>query len=248
MILSTEIRNFIRAHASETLQEECCGLIVSGIGGSVAIRCRNEALDKEHSFKIPPLDYLRASKEGKIIASYHSHPGGDQAKFSEFDKQSSHNLKLSYILYSVEKDAFLEYDPSLEYNNYIGKSYQWGQDDCFSLLRLFYKKEFNIDIPDFLSGRTEDKSIRGVPAPSILLVEETAGKSGWEKLLNYKDAKKYDCLCFDFDRRGVTSHTAIYLGNELVLHHPSNSYSCIENVNPKTLKFFRSIFRNSQTT
>lgn len=112
MILSSKIKEFIRDHARESNPMECCGLIVEKIDKSIIpIKCENDALDKINFFRISCLDYLRASREGKIKASYHSHVEYNQ--FSELDKRTSRGLKLTFILYVISENAFLEYDPSL---------------------------------------------------------------------------------------------------------------------------------------
>ncbi len=244
MILSVEIKNFIRAHAKETHPEECCGLVIlDGAGAVEPIRCENSAHDKLNFFKISPQEYLKAYKRGKIIASYHSHGQDDSDKFSEFDKQASRAANLHYIMYSHEKDAFLEYDPKMQFDEYIGRVFFWGKNDCFSLVRNFYRKEFSIEIPDFLTDRlgNESSSPLGVYGK---LIEDHFKEYGWEKIDKFEEIKKYDGLCFDFGREGLTSHVGVYLGNNLILHHPRGGYSCVENVNVKSLKFFRMALRN----
>lgn len=244
MILSREIKSFIKTHAEETFPEECCGLIVRESDEKVSpIKCRNDSPDRLKFFRISPVDYLKAHRKGKVVASYHSHGGEGEDRFSEFDKQSSINLNLNYILYSVAKDCFLEYDPRIQHNEYVGKVFFWGKNDCFSLVRSFYKQEFGITIPDPLPERAKDENIRFLNSYGKL-IEDGYEENGWEKVFSFEEIKKYDLLCFDYKKTGTTSHLAIYLDNNLILHHPCESYSCVEQVNPKSLKFFRMALRH----
>ncbi len=248
MILSSQIKNFIRVHSLEVFPEECCGVVIKKQSGEIRpIRCDNKALDRLNFFKISPLDYIRASKEGQIVASYHSHPRDNQDKFSEFDKQASSNFRLNYILYVVRSDSFLEFDPNSKYNGYVGKIFFCGKNDCYSLVKSFYKNELDIDIPDFIPNRRSNELIITSHKYGEL-IENHCEENGWKKLSSFEELRAYDSICFDYQRKGITDHIGIYLGNNLILHHPSESYSCVEQINPKSLKFFRMILRREGLT
>jgi len=108
--LTKKIRSRIKEHSLSEYPSECCGIIVARDKKIDVIKCKNIAFDKSNFFEIGPVDYLRASKRGKIKAYYHSHIG-DSINFSGADKEISQSHKLPLIMYSIKENKFSEYSP-----------------------------------------------------------------------------------------------------------------------------------------
>jgi proteasome lid subunit RPN8/RPN11 len=228
MTLDKEIKKQIKAHSLEAYPNECCGLVVVNHSSKTleAFQCKNISENPEHHFTISPPDYLFASRTGTIIACYHSHPKSENG-FSELDKQSSEGLELKSILYSVKGDCFSEYplpaQPS-QCPSYIGREFEMGKVDCFSVFRDFFRTELNININDYYR---DEKWQDETP----LLYDLNYEKEGFIRVHEGPPTpeiklNKYDCILFKFLKH--TEHISIYLDNGLMLHQPRGKYSLVE--------------------
>lgn len=219
--LTPKIKKDIKKHALSLKNEEICGLIVLKDFEYIYVSCENIALDKTKFFILNPEDYLKASELGIIQANVHSHPNGNI--FSEFDKINSNNFNLTYILYHIEKDQFFQYTPGEEQNKYIGRNFEIGKNDCFSLLEEFYIDKFGFMFNKFdkLNKRTEnwDKELVNIFDemmefnPQFFEVTEGPRK--------YGDINIYNIT-------GKPDHFAVYLGDDMILHQKLNKFSTIE--------------------
>lgn len=112
----------------------------------------------------------------------------------------------------------------MNYDKYIGLRYldngrtETGVD-CWGLARLFYKQEYNIDLPSYseeYSGGTDAR---------ILQVVELY-KDNWEE----SSTPDIGDLCL-FNMLGEPMHVGVYVGNNNFLHCRSGSDSVIESLN-----------------
>ena len=124
--------------------EEGCGIIQNRKGKLRWIPSTNVAENPEEYFKINEEDYLRATLTGDIHAIVHSHPNAS-AELSEADKKASDHLGVPYIVYSIPEGEKVEYIP--ERKTLIGRDYVFGENDCYTLARDYYKQELNLDLP-----------------------------------------------------------------------------------------------------
>lgn len=233
-MLNRECKTNIREHALEESPKECCGLVLLNDKDVYeSVRCENISPDPEKGFVINPVDYIKASRGGRVIGTYHSH-ANDKDAFSEFDKFNSENHKLIYFLYCTKKNSFLEYNPDQEFNSYIGRIFQIKKSDCFTLMRDFYSKELSIPIKDYERNdnwKREDKYI----------FENNYKSEGFYKVNG--EYKKYDCHLFKF-RGDAAEHIAVNLGNNLILHQPRNGFSRIEELTSRYKKFIHYTIRH----
>ncbi len=233
MILTEEIKNDIKIHAKEEEPRECCGFIVEKMG---AYKAKNISQEKG-KFKINPEDFLSASKLGEILAVYHSHLKEDESRFSEYDKFNSILHDYIYILYSLRDNSFSRFDPSLSnFNQYIGKTFKIGESDCYTLMRSFYQKELNISLNDYhRDGQWQTYLDR--------LFDSNFEREGF---IEVTSLKKYDCILTKSRKNINSNHIIIYLGNDLILHQPPNSYSRIEEYTEKHKKITNKIIRHHE--
>ena len=124
--------------------EEGCGIIQNRKGKLRWIPSTNVAENPEEYFKINEEDYLRATLTGDIHAIVHSHPNAS-AELSEADKKASDHLGVPYIVYSIPEGEKVEYIP--ERKTLIGRDYVFGENDCYTLARDYYKQELSLDLP-----------------------------------------------------------------------------------------------------
>ena len=232
MTLSKKIKRTIKEHSLKESPRESCGLITTKDGVLSVHKALNGATDS-HRFRINPFDYVKASGKGKIIAVYHSHVKG--CNFSELDKFNSETHELTYILYCLENNSFLTYDPKNEFNNYIGRDFEWGVSDCFTLVRDFYKEKLNIEIGDY--PREEGWAEKFGP-----LFDKYLGKENFKEV---KNLKKYDGILFRSRKEGCSTHCAIYLGEGLMLHQPRNTVSRIDDYDERFKRITNKIVRHT---
>ena len=145
MFVDDYIKSEIKKHSLSDIENECCGLVVFSSKDKVNIvfPCENKAKQRDSRFSICPKDYLKASSLGKIIAMYHSHPKQALDGFSELDKIQSSGHRLPSILYNIERDKFLLFEPEEYQDPYVGRAFRIGTQDCFTLLTDYYKNELN---------------------------------------------------------------------------------------------------------
>lgn len=233
MILDKSIKNKIRLHALKESPRECCGLIILTGNGFVVHETNNSSL-LPNFFRVDPVDYLRASDKGKIVAAYHSHTN-DNESFSEFDKFNSINHGLTYILYSLKNNALTQFSPEYStFNAYVGRKFEIGKTDCFSLVKDFYFYELGIELLEY----HRDGNWRSYLSE---LFDKHYENDGFTEVNDYK---KYDCILFRSRKNKPSSHISIYLGDDLILHQPFRSYSRIETLTDKHKKLISKVIRH----
>lgn len=97
---------------------------------------------------------------------------------------------------------------------YIGIPYEYrGRDfngvDCFGLVYLVFREEFNVYLPDFTYEETWYKQGRNY-------IEDNLGKVSW--YIVDPPYKKFDGLIFYLASRKIANHIALYVGNNKILH------------------------------
>ena len=205
-------------HFSDVYPEEGCGILLNKRGKLVWISCKNTAEDKENDFEISSKDYIEASLSGDIHAIVHSHPDAS-AELSEADKKMSNFLQIPFIVFSVPDLEKVEYFPEKIRNPLLGREYEFGANDCYSLVRDYYYQEYNIVLPT-------------IPFED----------DWWDKGLNYfddlydsfgfvevEDLKAGDLIIFKI-RDNVPNHCGVYLGEGVFLHHAIHRLSCRESI------------------
>ena len=224
--MKEEIKKQIKAHALEDPSIECCGLLIFNKKTKQleTLKSPNLSANKANLFSISPASYLKASLLGEIIATYHSHVEGDQ--FSEYDKQNSELNKIKYILYSIDLDSFQEYVPKGYVNQYYGREFYLGKQDCLSLLIEYYKKELNVDIKNYY--RDDSWLIKNPDCYARHYQEEGFETIQKGPLANLSMLQKHDVILMKLLGKANPTHSAIYVGDGVILHHQLNCYSRIE--------------------
>ena len=106
------------------------------------------------------------------------------------------------------------------YQTLIGRKWEYGVFDCFSLVRDYYKL-LGIQLPDF--KRPE----RYETCKSIFLKE--ANNIGFAQI-DFKQRRPHDVLIMNLGTR-EPMHGAVLVDYDRILHQKSNSLSCVEPLN-----------------
>ena len=110
------------------------------------------------------------------------------------------------------------YDEKL--NKYVGKKFNYGNTDCYSLIRDFYKDEFKLELTDY--ARPSNWWNEGGNLYMENFRNEGFRLLGDDEELQYGDVVLIALGC------SVASHGAIYIGNNLILQHCQNHISSID--------------------
>lgn len=232
-MFSNEDKEIIK-YLFDKYPEEGCGLLVNKRGKSTWIPCENIAEDRKENFVISSTDYIKASLSGDLMAVVHSHPDG-LAELSEHDKKTSNFLGVPYIVYSLPEVEKTVYTPEYNRNSFVGREYSFGENDCYSLVRDYYREKLDIILPTTVF---ED--------------------DWWEKGFNYFDdlfepfgfekvdtLQENDVIVFRMMAQ-VPNHCGVYLGEDLFLHHAVNRLSCRESINSVWRKYIVGYYRCKQ--
>lgn len=234
MYLPDRIKNDIKYHALEEEPKECCGFLIFSLMTNrlEIVKCKNIAENPFIHAKPHKNDYLSADYSGEIKAFYHSHYKRED--FSEYDKQKCEFNELPYILYCVNTGEISFLNPEGVKNKYIDLEFIWGQQDCFSLIRNYYKNELNIEIKDYVLDRQEDWWKNGEN-----VVEKYKEENHFYEVM---EKEPNDLIIFEFNKNQF--HFAIYLGDNNIIHHPRGKKSIIEPLNEKLGNKIKYVLRN----
>lgn len=122
----------------------------------------------------------------------------------------------------------------VNYQTLIGKKWDYGKQDCYSLLRQYYAL-LGVVLPDF--ERPEDLGT----TDSIFL--RRAKSLGFQRV-EFTDRQESDVLLMRLGTR-TPMHAAIYVGDDRILHQRSNSISAVEPLRQYYWKRTAAVFRHA---
>ncbi len=212
MIISLEARSEIARRAAQAAPEECCGFIIDG----AVVPCKNSHPSPEKCFAISAEDYAVAEERGTIQAIYHSHPGGVNG-LSSYDIKACKQSNIPWLVYHIPSASFYYADPTGE-APYEGRQWIYGINDCYGLVRDFYKKEFGISLDDFERGQEFEWS-----APEWQMFASNYEKQGfYEAPLPYQ---KGDVVLMQIGAPSP-NHVGVVIGDGChFYHHLIDKYS-----------------------
>lgn len=149
-MISFSVKQAIAGEARKASPEECCGFVVDG----KIVPCKNMAPHPSQDFIISAEDFVRASAIGEIEAVYHSHVDGVKG-FSLPDVNACKQSNLPWVVFHLPSAEFFCADPSGK-APYEGRQWIYGVQDCYAILRDFYKREFSIGLDDFKRGLEDE--------------------------------------------------------------------------------------------
>lgn len=206
--MNSEIRSQILLHAKQEYPKECCGLIYIKNGKEFYHPCKNIS-ERSSQFSIDPRDFASIEAIGTILKIVHSHPN-QNALPSSSDLTSCEITKLPWVIVSYPNGHFHEFSPSGYKAPLIGREFHYGVHDCFALVCDWYKEVKNIELPDYPEHEWEwwkkDQNI----------FEENIEAWGFKKVDKLEEPG--DLILMQV-RSKVANHLAIYLGNNIILHH-----------------------------
>lgn len=226
--MNLKVKSLIKEHALEETPKEACGFIYTTEKGIFISRCKNISIEPSEEFEIEQGDYFETCKLGTIVGIYHS---GSGSAFSPSDIFHADEWPLPLYLYSLEKDSFHIYWPKEYRIDYLGRPFIWGQYDCYTIVKDYYRREYNI----FLGEYDADDEFESSGKQDIVA---NFTKEGFLEGLDMSNINIGDVLLF---KCGKEYHVGIYLDNNQFLHQPLHKQSRIELIDGFWAKSLQSV-------
>lgn len=203
---------------------EACGLIVKVGKRQQFVRVDNTAQETEtggptQEFYISEEEFARASDIGPVIAIWHSHPDKTNQP-SEADRLECENTEVPWFINGITRDDEGEWhitetmmiEPEGFALEYIGRPYHYGLIDCYSLAVDYYKREHGITLDKMRHCRKTRFWEFDNP-----VLETNFKDLGFERVYD-EQPRPGDAFLIQVGGK-VANHVAIYLGDDMILHH-----------------------------
>jgi cell wall-associated NlpC family hydrolase len=136
-------------------------------------------------------------------------------------RQEMNTNNIAYTIIGKNKDYSKSFLPDRYFEKvaYENRIYIYGMLDCYTLIRDYFRNKHNIWIPANI-----DRSFNWWNNGKNLYVD-LYHKYGFKQITSA--IKRDDVLLFKFGN-SMPSHSAIYIGNGMMLHHMLGRLSCVE--------------------
>lgn len=200
-------------HAKQEQPRESCGLLVISKGKEYYVPCKNLALHLDAQFMIDPNDWMKAEdKYGAIVGIVHSHPFSSPQP-SPADLACCEKYNIKWHIVSPSNNSWYSFEPSGYKPPLIGRQWVWGVQDCWTLVRDFYKQK-GIYIKDFERPKYPQE-FQDNP-----IFDSSWKQCGFRELNDNEDLQPNDALLLRIRSTGL-NHVAVYVGEQKLLHHLS---------------------------
>jgi proteasome lid subunit RPN8/RPN11 len=206
--MNTDILTALRAHAAADYPRESCGVIVQRQGQERYWPCRNLAADNAH-FVLHPEDYAAAEEAGEVVCIVHSHPNLPPTP-SEADRVMCERTGLPWLIVNWPTGAVHQFKPSGYQAPLIGRPFSHSILDCYTLIRDYYQRALQIELPDF--ERAPEWWTQGGN-----LYLDHFDEAGFVEVA-CETLRPHDVLLMQ-NASPVPNHSAVYLGNGRLLQH-----------------------------
>ena len=209
MTLPPTIKEQILQHAQAEQPKECCGVVCVVKGRRRYFPCRNLAATPDEHFVMDPLDYANAEDQGEVVAVIHSHPVSNP-KPSEADLVACEKTGVPWHIINPLTEEWGYCEPSGHQLPYVGRQFAFGVVDCYTLVRDWYAREYGIELRDY------DRRDKFWEHGENLYMDNFANEGFGE--IPVADVQPGDLILMNVCSL-VPNHAAIYLGDQLILHH-----------------------------
>lgn len=225
-----------KKHAIESYPNECVGIVTKD---GQYVRLKNHAIDPSNSFAINPYDLAQYD----VDTVCHSHPTGIRDNIPiQWPSQHDMETFVKYPQYKwmiIGTDGVSVTDTTVYDSNnttpLLGRSYIHGINDCYSIIRDWYRSK-GITIKDYPRSYLWWQSGQD-------LYSDNFADCGFEEIYpgSIHDLMPGDVLMTTAGG-SVIAHAYIYVGDGLVYHHLANHISCsapVQKVFGRAIKYVR---------
>ena len=214
-MIDGKLKQEILAHAEQCKPQESCGFVVFDGEQNIYIPCVNVSPDPINYFEIAPEEFIGAEDVGEIISLVHSHPGfGDERGLpylSTADRECQAKLGLDFWLVVDGGIKCFRNIPPL-----LGREFENCKLDCRSIVMDCYMLAGVeiLDSSEYEFNWFEQEN----------LYEEGMQRCGFHRLMHDDDIQLGDVVLCQIGSK-VANHAAVYLGNQMLLHHSQGRLS-----------------------
>lgn len=196
------------AHAKQDDPRESCGLVVVIKGRERYWPCRNISTDEAY-FILAPEDYAEAEDAGTVTAIVHSHPVSPPTP-SQADRVACEKSGLPWFIVNPKTEAWGNLRPEGYKPPLVGREYAWGVMDCWTCVRDWYAEEWALELPDW-NRPTPDQWDRHP------MFDDCWDEAGFRPVA-LTDIQVGDSILMSLNNHR-NNHVAVYVGDQLILHH-----------------------------
>jgi proteasome lid subunit RPN8/RPN11 len=214
-MVNNDLAQVMRDAAERSYPAEACGVVISVGKKSIAVECKNIAVNPNAHFMIDPVDYCAAADRGEVVGIWHTHPELSPQP-SDADRVGCEASELPWFIIGINKvqDSFtfegpIVVEPSGFEMDYVGRPYVFGVLDCYSLVRDYYRRERGIKMGEY--PRIDRFWNKG---HDFFL--DNFKNEGFERV---EDEPKEGDLFIMQVSAAIPNHIGIYIGNDQMLHH-----------------------------
>lgn len=214
-----DLREDIGAHGAAEYPREACGVVVFSEDAQdlTYVRCTNLAAGTSQ-FTISPLDLESAAALGEIRAIVHTHPDANPTP-SAADRRGCLRSGLPWIIVNIPDMSMTVTLPEhCEVTPLIGRTFEHGVMDCYTLIQDYYASELGIDLPDHIRADKWWERGENLYVDNIL-------QAGFRMLSSSEPHQIGDVILFTM-RTAVPTHGAVFVANDVILHHLPKRLSC----------------------
>jgi cell wall-associated NlpC family hydrolase len=164
----------------------------------------------------------------------------NELTFLSDEERKEMNLKnIVFATLGSTKDHSEVFFPERYFENrpLVGRPFLHGLFDCYTLIRDYFIRTFNIVMPNNLQRDWEWWN-----QGSNLYVENANTYNFYQ----VSDIEKHDVLIMSMAGSPVPNHGAIYLGDNKVLHHIAGRFSTIEELTALYKSKISVVYRNNK--
>lgn len=232
--MNTHVKRAIIDHALALPREEVCGFIYQTEDNVHAYPCVNVSVeDKAETFEIDPQDYITARGLGRLCGIYHSNP---TTAFSEEDLAMAREMCLPLFSYVKETQGWHSYIPETYHVEPVGRTWAFGEADCFETVRLHYRQTRKVYLTDYDRDETFEETAADIIARHV-------HDEGFSYVDPSAPILTDDVLMFRMPGQPHAQHLGVFLGAQKMLHHRRNQLSCIEPLDGAWLRRLAGVLR-----
>jgi NlpC/P60 family len=203
-------------------EAEICGYISDG----VIHEAKNVSLTPECSFE---MDEATAGKlaiavqNGEQCCIYHSHVKNQSEDFSSDDARNMYlGLPVPWLLIHA-RTAAIQYADVHQHRSYQGREWHWSWQNCYCLVRDWYRHERGIDLDYF-----QLESPQAITSPEWDSFQQNISSQGFA-LVNDQSLQEGDLILMKMGVTRAPNHIAVVVDPEqnLILHHCQETLSRI---------------------